>query len=352
MGGGWGTDDAGDAPQKSHFTVNVYHGKGVSNVYGGGEYARGADVTLTATVKTGFVFEGWYSYESADRYFDETEDLTIYSIDCDLDVYAICVGEAVLKPPVEVYDARWVVEDRYSGKYITTVYGSPTVWDMPSIGAYNFKLTATTADGKAYSYEDAWYRQGAVRVTYDFTFENRPWYLWWEADYLDYAYYKELETVRHHTNKAGDAAFVTATDSLIQEITDAILDGTRDMSKLRRANFILAFVQSLEYEYDSDGTDYDEYWKYPVETLYEKRGDCEDTAILYAALMKAAGYDVALINLPGHEATGIAMPETTIGTYYLKDGKRYYYCETTGTGWKLGDYPPEYRGISATVYSI
>jgi hypothetical protein len=49
-----------------------------------------------------------------------------------------------------------------------------------------------------------------------------------------------------------------------------------------------------------------EYPKYPLETLVEKKGDCEDQSILAAALLAAMGYEVALLILPIHVALGVA----------------------------------------------
>jgi hypothetical protein len=69
--------------------------------------------------------------------------------------------------------------------------------------------------------------------------------------------------------------------------------------------------------------------------------------------MKAAGYDVALLGFKDHEATGVAMPlSTTYGSYYNKNGKDYFYCETTGSGWKLGEVPKDYKGQDAHVVVI
>ena len=54
------------------------------------------------------------------------------------------------------------------------------------------------------------------------------------------------------------------------------------------ADCVLAFVQiAADYQYDSDQFDKDEYWLYPVETLYYAHGDCEDTSILAAAIYSA-----------------------------------------------------------------
>ncbi|MEN3009979.1 MAG: transglutaminase family protein [Candidatus Bipolaricaulaceae bacterium] len=58
----------------------------------------------------------------------------------------------------------------------------------------------------------------------------------------------------------------------------------------------LYFVQrSIRYIQEKD-----DYWQTPVETLYLGHGDCEDTTILYVALLAALGFPVAFGHYPGH----------------------------------------------------
>ena len=54
------------------------------------------------------------------------------------------------------------------------------------------------------------------------------------------------------------------------------------------------------------------------------------------------------------EAPGcrVGIGETISGEYYEHEGKRYYYCETTGYGGKIGDIPEEFRGIDARIYPV
>ncbi|PRR69205.1 stalk domain-containing protein [Neomoorella humiferrea] len=96
-----------------------------------------------------------------------------------------------------------------------------------------------------------------------------------------------------------------------------------------------------------------EYPKYPVETLVEG-GDCEDKSILLAAILKAMGYKTALLVFrgnPGHMAIGVECPNCE-GSYYLKDGVKYFYLETTSPGWAIGEVPSEHAGEGALVYVV
>ncbi|MEN6611074.1 MAG: transglutaminase-like domain-containing protein [Methanoregulaceae archaeon] len=115
---------------------------------------------------------------------------------------------------------------------------------------------------------------------------------------------------------------------------------------------IAAFVQSLPYTSDKITTGYDEYPRYPLETLVDGGGDCDDTAILTAALLDELGYGVVLLQLPNHMAVGVKGEDTLSGTYFEYQGSRYYYLETTGTNWDLGEIPGEYANQSAKVLPL
>jgi predicted transglutaminase-like cysteine proteinase len=116
---------------------------------------------------------------------------------------------------------------------------------------------------------------------------------------------------------------------------------------------VVSFVQSLPYTSDSVTTGYDEYPRYPLETLVDNGGDCEDTAILTAALLREMGYGAVLIEFPGHMAVGVKCANTFPGTYYEYQDSRYYYLETTEEGWEIGDLPPQYEQYSrATIHPM
>ncbi|MBC8223164.1 hypothetical protein H8E65_01135 [Candidatus Bathyarchaeota archaeon] len=117
-----------------------------------------------------------------------------------------------------------------------------------------------------------------------------------------------------------------------------------------KVHLVITFVQSLPYTSDSVTTGFDEYPRYPIETLVEYGGDCEDTPILTAAFLDALYYDVVLINPPEHMAVGIGID--AYGTYWELDGEKYFYLETTGEGWEIGEMPPEYESGTAYIFEM
>ena len=126
-----------------------------------------------------------------------------------------------------------------------------------------------------------------------------------------------------------------------------IFQENKSWSPRNRVDFVLSFVQSLPYTLDDVTTSYDEFRRYAIETLIEGGGDCEDTTILMAAILRGLGESVALIFTPGHIALGVSGNFT--GTAFSYQGTKYYYCETTGTGWTVGMLP---ASVGKTVDQI
>jgi len=108
----------------------------------------------------------------------------------------------------------------------------------------------------------------------------------------------------------------------------------------------------MPYTSDSVTTGYDEYPRYPVETLVDGGGDCEDSSILAAALLSEMGYGTILIVLPGHMALGIKGSDNIFGAYYEYNGDRYYYVETTSSGFGVGEIPSEYKNSKARFFTM
>lgn len=120
---------------------------------------------------------------------------------------------------------------------------------------------------------------------------------------------------------------------------------------------VASFVQSLPYTSDEVTTGFDEYPRFPYETLYDNGGDCEDTSILVAALLQEAGYGVVLIeilggdSLPGHMAVGVKC-DSSLGSYVTYQGEKYCYLETTAKGWSVGKLPSEYEDANVEIIPI
>lgn len=169
-----------------------------------------------------------------------------------------------------------------------------------------------------------------------------------------YQYYSGLERYYQpgdYHNYINDEWNSYVCKTLAESIVKAAMD--KGMSKRNAVFEVVAFVQSLPYisDLDENGEAYD-YPKYPIETLMEGGGDCEDSTILLATMLKELGYGVAVIHYPGHILLGIAGSNEESGLYFTVDGTNYYIMETTYPGWKWGQLPERYEGEKAYVHVI
>lgn len=115
---------------------------------------------------------------------------------------------------------------------------------------------------------------------------------------------------------------------------------------------VITFVQSLKYVHDSDSKGEEDYVRFPLETLVDGVGDCEDMVILAASILYEMGYGVVLVSLPDHLALAVKSEEDFPGTYYDYEGSKYYYLEMTNTGWDIGQVPQQFRGVPATLIPV
>ena len=139
-------------------------------------------------------------------------------------------------------------------------------------------------------------------------------------------------------------------DLMISQLVNVLKNASErnGFNEYETVNFVISFVQSLPYTSDDITTLHDEYPRYPIETLVDNGGDCEDTSILTAVLLNELGYGVVLIGFPKHMAVGVLGDEGIYGTYYEDEGRKYFYLETTGEGWEIGELPDEYKGEKAS----
>ena len=127
---------------------------------------------------------------------------------------------------------------------------------------------------------------------------------------------------------------------------------TYDLKKSDVVNLVAKLIQNLPGTNNDVTTPYDNYPRYPIETLVDQGGDSQDTSILAAALLSRLEYNVVLFDFDTkkHMAIGVDMPGTG-GYSWEFQAKRYYYLETTGDALILGDCPPEYRYIQPVIYA-
>ena len=182
--------------------------------------------------------------------------------------------------------------------------------------------------------------------TFIWQYQSQEYSLTLTLNYDDYNYYKLLD---HSVYSDDDyQRFSTPSADYIIQLANTLssmADNAGHTSSLEKAEFILAFVGAIPYQYDIDGMGVSDYPKYPIEMLWEYAGDCEDAAALYISLVEAVGYDAVLLMLlvlrdsDDEEWGGHAMPAIYIpghsGDYVTlssgdKAGTQFYFAEATG----------------------
>ena len=172
-----------------------------------------------------------------------------------------------------------------------------------------------------------------------------------------YNAYQDVSVQRRTHDGPAGYGFLTTTEDYYVKVLAQRLDkitNEQGYGAYDKVSFVLAFVQSLPYTSDSVTTGRDEYPRFPIETLVDDGGDCEDTSVLFATLTLIMGYATVYINPPDHYAVGV-LGQNLHGTYWTypaDSNDTYYYCETTGDGFKIGQLPTEFQGQDAYIYSI
>jgi hypothetical protein len=191
--------------------------------------------------------------------------------------------------------------------------------------------------------------------------QNYTWfyqYRNWNCDlpvllsiYIDFLERPRPTIISSYVNMATDPDDDLFINSVIQELDEVALEYHLD--EAQKLELVITLVQSIAYT-DNNGTAIaDEYPCYPIETIFNRGGNCEDTSILLAALLDAMGYDVALLYLDEAQymAVGIALPGA-YGQYYEYNGKQYFYIETTKENWPIGQISLDLASTHAYVYPL
>lgn len=185
---------------------------------------------------------------------------------------------------------------------------------------------------------------------FSWSFRENEWYLAMNFDKGIYNAYKSRSRSRDYDLFASDPY----DDKLIKSISDTLKKVGKDngLTDSEIPYFAISFVQSLPYTPDEVTTGFDEYPRFPYETLYDDGGDCEDTSILAAAILQEMGYGAVLIELPNHMAVGVKCSSDVSGYSYNFNGQRYCYLETTGENWPIGQLPDEYKSSKAKIIPV
>jgi hypothetical protein len=325
-------------------------------------YELNETATVEAFVRDDVSFRGWYDIDG--NLLSKSYKYTVpQRTDCTL--IAKTSGESYhgyepvkysMPDDMDPDTITWTITEKDTWDYVDSFSG-PTIVSQVVPGVYNITMRGYTNDGEYVKKTTDFMVKGDFEKHYHWKYNNKWYSLTWTLPYDSYESYKNSRTDRWPTTDSGYRSFVNYSSGSVTSIASSLQELGRYMTDVQYVNFVLKFVQlCTDYEYDSDYIGKNEYWKYPAETLFDRRGDCEDSSILYCALMKASGYDAALLMYTGaryvdnaHAAAAVCLPNVPGGTYYEIDGKEYYYCETTSNTKMVGDIWDDYDRCHVVV---
>ncbi|MDZ4785383.1 MAG: transglutaminase family protein [bacterium] len=133
--------------------------------------------------------------------------------------------------------------------------------------------------------------------------------------------------------------FITPNDPIIKNLANALTINAT--SQEEEAGLLLKYVRSVYYDFSVTRKNF-EYFRYPIESLFERTGDCADASILYASLLKARNIPFVFLEYPaspvGHLSIGVA--GNFQGKSFLHNGATYYFTECSSTRFGPADNRP------------
>lgn len=116
-------------------------------------------------------------------------------------------------------------------------------------------------------------------------------------------------------------------------------------------NSMLTFCQT-SFTYLPDVAQFgSERYFFCEENFAYPANDCEDRAILFAHMVREyLGLDVVLLDYPDHITAAVCLPETEAsGRYITLDNRRYYLCDPTFRGARVGQLDKRFHNKKAKV---
>lgn len=146
------------------------------------------------------------------------------------------------------------------------------------------------------------------------------------------AYYNDLPGIEISKIYLNYGISEKGNHTLIEQLKDA----TAYMSKEKVVNFILAFIQDLDYAKDAEGN---EKFAFPEESIANQYTDCEDRSMLFAYLVR----EVAHLQSVGLLYTNSAHMNVAVESWKKKEDSDFnayemdfVVCEPSGKGFKAG----------------
>jgi hypothetical protein len=148
--------------------------------------------------------------------------------------------------------------------------------------------------------------------------------------------------------------------SIVKQLETRFVQIGGDMADRQSyADFLVSFAQlGIKYpDRVDDSTDklvwgQSEYWANSLETMFFMKGDCEDSAAVACSIFKAAGYDTAMVGIPGHVAAGVVLTDfREVTPQEISKYNKFYTSFKLGASASVVETDPQdviYYGVDTT----
>lgn len=143
-----------------------------------------------------------------------------------------------------------------------------------------------------------------------------------------------------------------------QAYLHAVIDSLDQLSKLDSLSYnafahaVVKMIQDIPYQYIISGSCTNKHSDHPcysnqrygitspVEFLSTLKGDCDSRTVLIYTILRHFDYDPVVLISKEYRHSMLALNISAAGEYLTIAGEKYYFWETTATGWEPGIIPP------------
>ena len=195
-------------------------------------------------------------------------------------------------PDGEIVSYAWEYGDGVTGTGVMTSYR----YDVQ--GTYEVVLTIRDNDGGVRTAttqltitNDAG-TGGTISRHYEWVYDEQSQSCDLEIPTSLYSYYKGQPRIVWTARDYDEYVLDPLDDDHLEEITQEILGSSAGDKHAAFENALFFVQKCIRYVYDPL---WFEYPRYPIETLVDGTGDCEDTAILYTSLIRTLGHGALMV---------------------------------------------------------
>ena len=196
----------------------------------------------------------------------------------------------------------------------------PAITDAKSIGLNKYSPPSLTANAEV--------------KTIPFEYQSNVYFFTIHLNQSLVAYYNDLPGIEISKIYLNYGLSEKGNHTLVEQLKDA----TAYMSKEKVVNFILAFIQSLDYAKDAEILGKEKF-AFPEESMANEYTDCEDRSMLFAYLVR----EVAHLQSVGLLYVNSAHMNVAVESWKKKEDSDFnayemdfVVCEPSGKGFKAG----------------